>query len=269
MIKPIAGYVRVLRTRVRLGSRAPWAAVGYLVENPHSYPELTVRENQEVTRRLHSGTPPQAADRFIERQPRALSFSVKAVSRFRPVQWEADTCICAALRRKRRCALRRAILLAEPLAEQVSVGKKRDARTKLAQQRRQAARMGVVCVADGYRVDCGRIDAEQLEIVCKHSPALASVEVDALAGCLDQVGQPVLAPAAGTGLNCVVNQAGESHAQPLSKPTSAPVVDFRPPFDSLRVPDFPRPGLPAPGRSGGRCVFGRTLARSGGGYWHE
>jgi hypothetical protein len=59
--------------------------------------------------------------------------------------------------------------------------------------------------------------------------------VDALAGCLDQVGQPVLAPEAGTGLNRVVNQAGESHTQPLSKPTSALVVDFRPPFDSLKV----------------------------------
>jgi len=67
MIKPTSGIAYVLRTRVRLGSREPWASVGYLVEMPHSYPELTVRENLEVARRLHPGTPPAAVSQFIER----------------------------------------------------------------------------------------------------------------------------------------------------------------------------------------------------------
>ncbi len=67
MIKPTTGYARVLQTRVRLGSREPWEAVGYLVEMPHSYPELTVYENLEVARRLHPGTPCQAVSRIIER----------------------------------------------------------------------------------------------------------------------------------------------------------------------------------------------------------
>ena len=67
MIKPTWGTAQVLHTRVRLGSREPWAAVGYLVETPHSYPELTVYENLEVARRLHPGTAPQAVDRIIER----------------------------------------------------------------------------------------------------------------------------------------------------------------------------------------------------------
>jgi len=67
MIKPTAGCAHVLGTRVRMGSREPWAAVGYLVEMPHCYPELTARENLEVARRLHPGTPPQAVSRFIER----------------------------------------------------------------------------------------------------------------------------------------------------------------------------------------------------------
>jgi ABC-2 type transport system ATP-binding protein len=67
MIKPTAGCAHVLGTRVRLGSREPWASVGYLVEMPACYPELTVRENLEVARRLHPGTPRQAVDRFIER----------------------------------------------------------------------------------------------------------------------------------------------------------------------------------------------------------
>jgi ABC-2 type transport system ATP-binding protein len=67
MIKPTTGYAKVLGTRVRLGSREPWASVGYLVEVPHAYPELTVFENLEVTRRLHPGTSPQAVSRIIER----------------------------------------------------------------------------------------------------------------------------------------------------------------------------------------------------------
>jgi ABC-2 type transport system ATP-binding protein len=67
MIRPTTGTAHVLQTRVRLGSREPWASVGYLVETPHSYPELTVRENLEVARRLHPGTPPESAARILER----------------------------------------------------------------------------------------------------------------------------------------------------------------------------------------------------------
>jgi ABC-2 type transport system ATP-binding protein len=67
MIKPTTGYANVLQTRVRLGSREPWGAVGYLVEIPHAYPELTVLENLEVARRLHPGTAPQAVSQMIER----------------------------------------------------------------------------------------------------------------------------------------------------------------------------------------------------------
>ena len=67
MIKPTAGRATVLGQRVRLGSREPWAGVGYLVETPHAYPELTVRENLEVARRLHPGTPAQAVGQVIQR----------------------------------------------------------------------------------------------------------------------------------------------------------------------------------------------------------
>jgi ABC-2 type transport system ATP-binding protein len=41
--------------------------VGYLVEMPHSYPELTVYENLEVARRLHPGTSREAVGRIVER----------------------------------------------------------------------------------------------------------------------------------------------------------------------------------------------------------
>ena len=67
MIRPTTGYVSVLNTRVGPGQRAPWKDVGYLVETPHSYPELTVRENLEAARRLHPGTPRAAIDQTIER----------------------------------------------------------------------------------------------------------------------------------------------------------------------------------------------------------
>jgi len=67
MIKPTHGSATVLGKRVRLGSREPWAEVGYLVEMPHAYPELTVYENLEVARRLHPGTERKAVNRVIER----------------------------------------------------------------------------------------------------------------------------------------------------------------------------------------------------------
>ncbi len=67
MIKPTSGYAEVLQTRVRVGETEPWKSVGYMVEDPHAYPELSVRENLEVARRLHPGTPPKAVGNIIER----------------------------------------------------------------------------------------------------------------------------------------------------------------------------------------------------------
>ncbi len=67
MIRPTTGTATVLQEPVRLGSRKPWAQVGFLVETPHAYPELTVRENLEAARRLHPGTEPKAISQVIER----------------------------------------------------------------------------------------------------------------------------------------------------------------------------------------------------------
>jgi ABC-2 type transport system ATP-binding protein len=67
MIKPTTGYATVLHTRVHIGSREPWSSVGYMVEDPHAYPELTVYENLEVTRRLHPGTPSDRVGEIMER----------------------------------------------------------------------------------------------------------------------------------------------------------------------------------------------------------
>jgi ABC-2 type transport system ATP-binding protein len=67
MIKPTRGSATVLGKRVQVGSREPWDQVGYLVEMPHAYPELTVTENLEVARRLHPGTGRKAVSQIIER----------------------------------------------------------------------------------------------------------------------------------------------------------------------------------------------------------
>ena len=53
MIRPSIGSVKVLDQLVGPHGRGPWARVGHLVENPSAYPELTVFENLEISRRFH------------------------------------------------------------------------------------------------------------------------------------------------------------------------------------------------------------------------
>ena len=52
LVRPSAGRLRLWGTPVDPRSTTVWAAVGYLVETPSSYPRLTVRENLHVARRL-------------------------------------------------------------------------------------------------------------------------------------------------------------------------------------------------------------------------
>ncbi len=66
MIHPSAGEVRLLGQAVgRLGN-GPWNRVGYLVEAPSAYPELSVRENLEIVRRLYKIRDGSAVQRVIE-----------------------------------------------------------------------------------------------------------------------------------------------------------------------------------------------------------
>jgi ABC-2 type transport system ATP-binding protein len=67
MVKPTSGEAIVLGRRIRPGEKKPWDSVGYLVEVPYAYPELTVSENLEVMRRLRSGLEPASVGRAIER----------------------------------------------------------------------------------------------------------------------------------------------------------------------------------------------------------
>ncbi|HEX6271004.1 MAG TPA: ABC transporter ATP-binding protein, partial [Anaerolineales bacterium] len=61
------GNARVLGQAVGPNGRGPWARVGHLVESPSAYPELTVRENLEVARRLHGMSDSSVTLRAIER----------------------------------------------------------------------------------------------------------------------------------------------------------------------------------------------------------
>ena len=67
MIRPSAGHVKVLGQALRTGGRGPWAQVGHLVETPSAYPELTVRENLDIARRLHGIQSPGVVDEGIQR----------------------------------------------------------------------------------------------------------------------------------------------------------------------------------------------------------
>jgi len=66
LIRPTSGEVTVLGQRVREGDQGWLARVGFLVETASAYPNLTVRENLEVQRRL-TGTAAKAVDEVIER----------------------------------------------------------------------------------------------------------------------------------------------------------------------------------------------------------
>jgi ABC-2 type transport system ATP-binding protein len=66
MVKPTAGSVRVLGKAVGPYGRGPWKDVGHLVEEPAAYPELSVRENLEIHRRLHGINDRRAVARVID-----------------------------------------------------------------------------------------------------------------------------------------------------------------------------------------------------------
>lgn len=66
LIRPTTGQVSVLGRQIRPGETGVLAKVGYLVETATAYPNLTVRENLEIQRRL-TGAPRAAVATAIER----------------------------------------------------------------------------------------------------------------------------------------------------------------------------------------------------------
>jgi ABC-type multidrug transport system ATPase subunit len=66
LIRPSAGEVEILGRCVRPGTSDAFTRVGYLVESASAYPDLTVRENLEIQRRL-TGAPRTAVADAIAR----------------------------------------------------------------------------------------------------------------------------------------------------------------------------------------------------------
>ncbi len=66
MIRPTAGHAELFGERVQHDAPGLWRRVGHLVETAVAYPELTVRENLEVARRLAGIDDRRAVDRLIE-----------------------------------------------------------------------------------------------------------------------------------------------------------------------------------------------------------
>jgi ABC-2 type transport system ATP-binding protein len=65
MIHPSSGEAFVCGKRITPGRMGPWEKVGYLVELPYSYPELSVRENLTAVSRLRRLAGKSPADEII------------------------------------------------------------------------------------------------------------------------------------------------------------------------------------------------------------
>ena len=67
MVRPGAGEIKLLGQAVGPHGQGPWAQVGYLVERPSAYPDLTVHENLDIARRLYRIQDSRAVDEVIEK----------------------------------------------------------------------------------------------------------------------------------------------------------------------------------------------------------
>lgn len=67
MIRPTSGAAYINDVKISSASTELWKNVGSLVEIPYSYPELTVRENLEVFRRLRFLPDKRAVDQIISK----------------------------------------------------------------------------------------------------------------------------------------------------------------------------------------------------------
>ncbi|MEI6755323.1 MAG: ATP-binding cassette domain-containing protein [Paludibacter sp.] len=67
MIRPTSGVAFIKGKKISIDNTELWKSVGSLVEIPYSYPELTVRENLEIIRRLRFIADKKAIDNVIDK----------------------------------------------------------------------------------------------------------------------------------------------------------------------------------------------------------
>lgn len=67
MIRPTSGVAFIKGKKISMDNTELWKSVGSLVEIPYSYPELTVRENLEIIRRLRFIADKKAIDNVINK----------------------------------------------------------------------------------------------------------------------------------------------------------------------------------------------------------
>lgn len=67
LIRPTSGASYIQGKRIRPGCNEIWNDIGYMVEIPYSYPDLTVRENLEIFRRLRFIADKNAVNSIIEK----------------------------------------------------------------------------------------------------------------------------------------------------------------------------------------------------------
>jgi ABC-2 type transport system ATP-binding protein len=67
MIRPTAGMAFINGKKVYADNNELWKNIGSLVEIPYSYPDLTVRENLDISRRLRFISDKSSVDRVIDK----------------------------------------------------------------------------------------------------------------------------------------------------------------------------------------------------------
>lgn len=67
LISPSNGEIKILDRQIKHGGQGPWENIGCLVEIPYSYPELTVKENLEIYRRLRGISDTKAVNNIISK----------------------------------------------------------------------------------------------------------------------------------------------------------------------------------------------------------
>lgn len=67
MIKPSQGEAYLYGQKIGHNTKNQWNKVGYLVETPHAYPHLTVKENLHLIRKLRKIEDPKSVDQIISK----------------------------------------------------------------------------------------------------------------------------------------------------------------------------------------------------------